>query len=77
MKNTINELEALKNAVNSTNIQGLAVVNWYQEDKRKSKPIYLLSINGACISPKLAYNEMNHFLWGIINYKKHLNYKRN
>ena len=57
MKDLENELEALRNAVNSINIQGLTVVNWHQEDKRKSKPVYLLSINGACISPKLAYNE--------------------
>jgi len=59
------EIQALENAVNSVKIDGLKVRQWYFEDKRKTTKMYFLALNGASISPKLNYENMNHFILGF------------
>lgn len=70
MKNQINEIEALTNAVNAVNLNGLQLKTFWQQDKRKTKNLYFVHHPKNGSSPKLAYNEMNHFLWGMITLSK-------
>lgn len=59
------EISALENAVRSVGINGLAVHEKYQEDKRKTAKMYFLTYNGTSISPVLDYENMNHFILGL------------
>jgi hypothetical protein len=59
------QLQALENAVNSVKIEGLKINQYYFEDKRKKTEMYFLSLNNNCISPKLDYDNMNHFILGF------------
>jgi len=65
----ITEAEALANAVKSTNISGLEVWTYFFEDKRKASKYYL-SIHGGTCSPVLDYDQLNHFILGMIQAKK-------
>lgn len=69
MKN-ISELEALQNAVISTNYPGLSIHEKPMEDRRKTTKKYFLNIGGSTISPVLDYENMNHFLLGFFKAKK-------
>lgn len=62
----LNEIEALNNAVTNSRIEGLKVIEYYHQDKRKTGKKYFLSFNGASISPTLYYEQMNHFILGMI-----------
>ena len=62
---SITEIQALTNAVNSCKIETMQVKEKYFEDKRKSTKKYYLTINNACISPVLDYDQMNHFILGF------------
>lgn len=64
------KLEALTNAVKSTDLSGLKVYEKYSEDKRKTVKKYFLSINDTTISPVLNYDNMNHFILGFSRAKK-------
>lgn len=59
------QLEALNNAATSANIQGLSVLEAYQNDKRKTIPLYCLVLGNETVSPKLNYDKMNHFILGF------------
>jgi hypothetical protein len=60
----ITELEALQNHVNNIRFKGLTLHEAVQQDKRTTKKYYL-SIGQYSISPKLDYDQMNHFLLGF------------
>ena len=64
------EIEALENAVNYLKLDGLAVIEYHQEDKRKTNKKYFLSLNGTVHSPVLGYEQMNHFILGMIKMKE-------
>ena len=65
-----NELQALQNFCTSINFN-LTVYEYMEFDKRKSITKYYLRYkDGASISPKLDYNQMNHFLLGFMRCKK-------
>ena len=60
------ELEALQNIAKECK---LYVAEFYQQDKRiKTKKYFAYGDNGS-VSPKLAYNELNHFLLGWLKAK--------
>lgn len=64
------ELEALQNAVKSTGTQGLEIFEYQNEDKRKTIQKYYLCLDGATISPRLDYEQMNHFILGFSRAKQ-------
>lgn len=59
------ELEALQNHLKSIELNGLEIFLHFQEDKRKTISKYYLCLSGATISPRLDYDQMNHFLLGF------------
>lgn len=64
---TQTELQALQNAANATNIEGIKVHEYLMDDKRKTIKKYFVNVpNNGTISPKLDYEQMNHFLIGMI-----------
>jgi len=65
--NTNLQLQALQNFANNYNLDAV-VCNF--EDKRK-KQKFVLKKGKNEVSPKLSYDEMNIFLLGILNCKKH------
>ena len=66
----MNHLEPLQNAANAVKLQGLTVVEMYQQDKRKTVPKFLLTYNGTSVSPVLDYDKMNYFILGFIRAKE-------
>lgn len=64
------EIEALKNAVNYLKLDGLAIIEHQTQDKRKTNKKYFLSLNGTTHSPVLGYEQMNHFILGMIKMKQ-------
>lgn len=64
------EIAALKNAVEYLKLNGLDVLEHYTQDKRKTNKKYFLSLNGTCQSPVLGYEQMNHFILGMIKMKQ-------
>lgn len=69
----LTELQALQNAVNYADITGLNVHEYLFQDKRKSLKKYFLQIGHETISPVLDYENLNHFLLGLIKGKKLFN----
>lgn len=65
------ELQALQNMVNSANVEGMRILEHYEQDKRKTGKKYYLTIKGTTASPTLDYNTMNHFILGYIKISKH------
>jgi hypothetical protein len=61
----INELQALQNAANSLNIEGLTIHERQPNDKRKTVKKYFLQHGSRTISPNLDYIQMNHFILGM------------
>ena len=59
------ELQALENAVKSVGLNGLQVHEYMQTDKRKTTKLYFLTHLGSAISPRLDYENMNHFILGF------------
>lgn len=66
---TENELQALENAVRNCNIEGLRVLEAYQQDKRKTVKMYYLQLGNSTFSPKLDYINLTHFILGMIKMK--------
>lgn len=65
MKNTIEaQQEPLQNAINYNNLD-VKLNIWCYEDKRKQSQFYLTDKKGNSISPKLDYDNMNHFILGF------------
>ena len=62
------ELTALQNFAN--HFEDLKVELFFMEDKRK-KTKFILTKNNTSISPPLNYDNMNIFLLGIMNCKRH------
>lgn len=65
--NKLTGLKNLNNAAQNIPINGIEVSERLTTDKRKTKPMYILTINGtSCISPVLDYDKMNHYILGMI-----------
>ena len=60
---TNHELTALQNSINYYNINA-RVKLFFENDKRK-KTKFVLTQNNEFCSPKMNYNEMNRFIFGI------------
>jgi len=67
-----NELESLNNFVQNIGVQNLAVYEKPIHDKRKTIKKYFVNLGNATLSPVLDYSQMNLFLLGLHNAKKHL-----
>ena len=67
---TTAQLNALNNAVVSMNLEGLEVRQYIQHDNRKKIGKFFLRLNGNLISPILNYNEMNHFILGMMKMQR-------
>ena len=63
---TTTQLDALNNAVVSMNLEGLEVRQYIQHDNRKKIGKFFLRLNGNLISPILNYDNMNHFILGMM-----------
>ena len=72
---TTTQLEALNNAVVSMNLEGLEVRQYIQHDNRKKIGKFFLILNGTSISPTLNYDNMNHFILGMIKMQNLTNNK--
>ena len=72
---TNSQLEALNNAVVSMNLEGLEVRQYIQHDNRKKIGKFFLRLNGNSISPILNYDNMNHFILGMMKMQKLTNHK--
>lgn len=68
MIKTQSEFEALNNAVSSLSMS-ITLHTYTPQDKRKNVLFYL-SHQGASISPKLDYDQMNHFILGMSRAKQ-------
>ena len=66
----MNQLEALINHANSTELEGLKVHDNFSQDKRKTVKKFFLTLHGTTISPVLNYDNMNHFILGFSKAKK-------
>lgn len=65
------QFESLNNAVINSGIEGLKLHHAFEEDKRKTVPMFYITYNGISISPsKMDYNNCNHFLLGISTMKE-------
>jgi len=67
-----NELQALQNAADTCNLKLTVCENVSYDDKRKTvKRYFLRHSNGPSISPSgLTYDQMNHYLLGILQFKR-------
>lgn len=67
----MSEIQALQNAVNScAALTGMRVNEKMQNDRRRTVKYYFLSLNGTSVSPSLDYENMNHFIHGILTATK-------
>jgi hypothetical protein len=72
-KDSNNELTALQNFEKNLNSEfnlNIKIKLWYHQDQRK-KAKFILTKNDTSISPALNYDNMNHFLLGIMSSKKY------
>lgn len=67
-----NELQSLQNMAKACN---LYVIEAPEQDKRKKTKKYIAVSNTESVSPRLAYNELNHFLLGWMGKQKKSNSK--
>ena len=58
------ELDSLQNAANY--FEGYSIIEYNQNDKRKTVKKYLLVSKGQTISPPLDFENLNHFILGMI-----------
>jgi hypothetical protein len=61
----MSELDALQNAVNSIGNPHFYVLEAFCNDKRKTVKTYFLQFKNITLSPKLDYENMNHFILGV------------
>lgn len=66
--NTNHELTALQNSIEYYNINA-KIKLFFEQDKRK-KTKFILTQDDHFLSPKMNYNEMNRFIFGIAIAKK-------
>jgi len=60
-----NEVAALNNALNYYNLTGYKIHEYYQEDKRRVKPLYFLTDEkGTSLTGHWDYSELNSFIRG-------------
>ena len=62
---TIKQLEALNNALNSFGLTNLTIYPKISEDKRLKTPKFFLNYGFQTISPVLSYENMNSFIMGM------------
>ena len=67
---TITQLEALENALNSFGLTNLTIYPKISEDKRLKTPKFFLNNGFQTISPVLDYENMNCFIMGIAANKR-------
>ena len=63
---TITQLEALNNALQYFGFKNVILHEKQYSDKRKKVSKFFLQDGAETISPVLDYNEMNHFILGMI-----------
>ena len=66
----LTELQALQNSADDL---GLTVHQKYINDKRKTIGLYYANKGKETVSPVLDYDQLNHFLLGWHECKKHTN----
>ena len=67
---TITQLEALNNALNSFGLKNVILHEKQYSDKRKKVSKFFLQQGAETISPVLDYNEMNYFILGMSTMQK-------
>lgn len=63
----MNHIQALQNAADTI---GATVHSIFQEDKRKTVEKFCLYYNGNSIAPVLDYNQMQHYIQGMVKAKQ-------
>jgi len=66
----MNQLEALTNACKYSEIKGLMVEQIDIPGDKVER--FRCRYQGTVISPVLSYDRLNHFILGIINFKKYI-----
>ncbi len=66
----ITQLEALNNAVSHLGLKNVILHQKQYSDKRKKVSKFFLQQGAETISPVLDYNEMNHFILGMVTMQK-------
>ena len=72
---TITQLEALNNALQYLGLKNINLHEKQYNDKRKKVSKFFLQQGEKSISPLLTYNEMNHFILGMIKMQNLTNNK--
>lgn len=67
----MNQLEALNNACKYSGVKGLMAIE-IMANKPNETAKFVVMFNGKSISPALSYDRLNHFILGIINFKKYI-----
>jgi hypothetical protein len=70
MLNKEAQFNALHNAVNYLDIEGVCVLQSLSDDKRKTVPMFVIEEHGRRISPVMDYNTCQYFILGMIQAKK-------
>lgn len=68
IENATAQLTALTNAAHT--VPGLTVHPVFQEDKRKTVPLFTVNYCGSSVCGRLNYDQANHFLIGFIKAAK-------
>lgn len=64
MKNIENELQALRNAIDSLNLKGYTVHETFLGNGKSTGKYYLRNDEGISITGTWGYTELNHFILG-------------
>ena len=67
---TTTELEALNNSISYFGLKNIILHEKQYSDKRKKVSKFFLQYGAKMISPLLDYNEMNHFILGMVTMQK-------
>ncbi len=67
---TNTQLEALNNAVSYLGLKNVILHQKQYSDKRKKVSKFFLQDGAKTISPVFDYNEMNHFILGMVTMQK-------
>ena len=67
---TNTQLEALNNSISYFGLKNIILHEKQYSDKRKKVSKFFLQYGAKMISPLLDYNEMNHFILGMVTMQK-------
>ena len=60
-----NELESLSNCISSYKLTGFTIHEYFQQDKRKTKPLYFLADGkGNTLTGYWEFSQLNYFIMG-------------